>query len=272
MSFSSDESDASRDDPSFIRRVRQEWEAGSSTRTPSSLASGVVRDLGRRIEAAKRGDRAAPEDRQLSCDFTPTPDAGITPGATKLGAIRWVGGTASSYASAIPDDAPESAQRPKENSPVTGGESSPADTSGDIFAPPSGPKAWREAKARAKGKGREVVGKVLPPLGPRSEAKAVTQRNGREAGAAIQGKGKAVGGKVMANKGGVVYGQKLCGEFGAGAKRLELKGNGRKRMPEAGEVWVEVLNANRPPSGRDDRWKQQLVRNFNAFAEQKGSG
>ncbi|KAF8415557.1 hypothetical protein EV426DRAFT_579036 [Tirmania nivea] len=31
MSFSSEGSDAGRDDPSFIRRVRQEWEAGSST-------------------------------------------------------------------------------------------------------------------------------------------------------------------------------------------------------------------------------------------------
>ncbi|KAF8417873.1 hypothetical protein EV426DRAFT_706623 [Tirmania nivea] len=134
----------------------------------------------------------------------------------------------------------------------------------DLYAPiwkkeeGDGPKAWREAKARAKGKakgkGKGVVGKVLPPVGPRSEAKAVAQRNGREVGAAIQGKGKAVGGKVMAReeegKGEVVYGQKLCGEFGAEAKRFELKGNGRKRIPKAGE-------------------KQQLVCNFNAFAEQK---
>ncbi|KAF8415556.1 hypothetical protein EV426DRAFT_698801 [Tirmania nivea] len=210
---------------------------------------------------------------------------GTTLGAAKLEVIRWIGGTASSCPSAIPDDAPESAQRQEGSDPA-----------GENFTHPSGPKAWREARAVAKGKEKKVVhprlprgrqiagaagkvkgkgvGEVLPQMGPRAwkKAEAVAQGKGREVGVTAQV--KTVGGKVAARegegKGEVVYGQKLCGELGIGAKRLELVGNGRKRMPEAGEVWVEVLNANRPLSGRDNHWKQQLVRNFNAFAEQKG--
>ncbi|KAF8430262.1 hypothetical protein EV426DRAFT_580689 [Tirmania nivea] len=44
---------------------------------------------------------------------------------------------------------------------------------------------------------------------------------------------------------GVVYGEKLPGGRDPNAKRLKLVGDSRKRMPE---VWVEVLDANRPPS------------------------
>ncbi|KAF8429825.1 hypothetical protein EV426DRAFT_639564 [Tirmania nivea] len=71
-SFSSESSSEDGGDPSFIRRVRKDWKAGSSVCTPSSLESEVVRDIRRRPEAAKGGVQEVPE--RLSYNFTPTPD------------------------------------------------------------------------------------------------------------------------------------------------------------------------------------------------------
>ncbi|KAF8427940.1 hypothetical protein EV426DRAFT_700020 [Tirmania nivea] len=237
VSISSAESDDSGDEaPSFIRRVRQEWEAESERRTPESLGSEVVRDLKERLEAAKVGTVEASAQKS-GMGVTPTPDELTTPSRmATLEARRWNDEIASAYSSAIPSGALESAQRPRElatspreeavsapmpvaTSPLRGPKSTPGEgalpspSSATISPPlPSGPKAWREVRAVAKEEGKQ---QHAPLSGPK-----------------------------------MVCGQKLPRPREVDGKRLDLKGNGRKRKPEAGEAWVEVLDSNRPPSGK----------------------
>ncbi|KAF8415345.1 hypothetical protein EV426DRAFT_646518 [Tirmania nivea] len=74
VSISSVESDNSgKDTPSFIKKVRQQWEAGSEARTPSTLGNGVVRDLKRRLEAAKEGGVRPEEKDETSPNFSDFP-------------------------------------------------------------------------------------------------------------------------------------------------------------------------------------------------------
>ncbi|KAF8419781.1 hypothetical protein EV426DRAFT_676678 [Tirmania nivea] len=75
---------------------------------------------------------------------------------------RWPMEPSSASSSAIPSNAPESAQRPKVT-PYTALVAAVTATR----APTSGPKVWREAKAAAKGKGKERAAPKAPtPKGP----------------------------------------------------------------------------------------------------------
>ncbi|KAF8416343.1 hypothetical protein EV426DRAFT_686802 [Tirmania nivea] len=278
------------DTPSFVRRFREDWESASSRRTPETLASEVVRDFAGKLGTAKTGTAerkvsvgqgaaqckrggAGERKRGSSVDSKPTLDDPTAPGTMGMHDVkRWPMEATSAYSSDIPSNAPESARRPKVTPTTTSREGRDVDApkwAKDLEVGKSGGKGQggdegyenkKESEARAAAVVVRTFGIIYGQM--MGWAKEYENRTGQVSTPAAP--------KGSDPKPGVVYSQKMPVTNKAGRKRLELSGNGRKEQPEISEAWVEVLDVNRPPLGRDSGWKAQLVHNFNAFAEQKG--